>query len=191
MKRLKNIAVLAFEDYSKVLSEWEMLSVVAGNGEPTWDCMFNMLIYIHQQKFGFTLDKDQLVERYTSITGHDPKGSGGANIGSFMTFMGYYGFKGVQNTTGWNSFSIDQWAALNLDNSGILHFVQPTNVGQDSDGNLHITFYDPTTGNTRTEPYSTLQGLFNMVPTYIDAPISIPDPFDDPFGSPETPSYYA
>ena len=115
-----------------------------------------------------------MVQFYINYTNHNPEAEGGANIGSFMNFIQYYGYQGSQNIGGtMNSFSTTQWASFQLDSSGILHFAIPKAAYRDANGNLMLRCYDPTLKSERDYSYESLRGVFdiNTVP-FIDSPIS-------------------
>ena len=173
MKKLKKINLnKSFEDFTP-LKEWELRTIVAGDGDPSWDCLFNAFIYTYEELYGITLNKDEMVQFYINYTNHNPEAEG-ANIGSFMNFIQYYGYQGSQNIGGtMNSFSTTQWASFQLDSSGILHFAIPKAAYRDANGNLMLRCYDPTLKSERDYSYESLRGVFdiNTVP-FIDSPIS-------------------
>ena len=174
MKKLKKINLnKSFEDFTP-LKEWELRTIVAGDGDPSWDCLFNAFIYTYEELYGITLNKDEMVQFYINYSNHNPEAEGGANIGSFMNFIQYYGYQGSQNIGGtMNSFSTTQWASFQLDSSGILHFAIPKAAYRDANGNLMLRCYDPTLKSERDYSYESLRGVFdiNTVP-FIDSPIS-------------------
>lgn len=49
MKKLKKINLnKSFEDFTP-LKEWELRTIVAGDGDPSWDCLFNAFIYTYEE----------------------------------------------------------------------------------------------------------------------------------------------
>ena len=57
MKKLKKINLnKSFEDFTP-LKEWELRTIVAGDGDPSWDCLFNAFIYTYEELYGITLNK--------------------------------------------------------------------------------------------------------------------------------------
>ena len=155
MKKLKKINLnKSFEDFTP-LKEWELRTIVAGDGDPSWDCLFNAFIYTYEELYGITLNKDEMVQFY-------------------INYIQYYGYQGSQNIGGtMNSFSTTQWASFQLDSSGILHFAIPKAAYRDANGNLMLRCYDPTLKSERDYSYESLRGVFdiNTVP-FIDSPIS-------------------
>ncbi|MCE8951378.1 hypothetical protein K0G24_09870 [Bacteroides thetaiotaomicron] len=167
------------------LKEWELRTIVAGDGDPSWDCLFNAFIYTYQELYGISLNKDEMIQQYIAYTNHNPESGGGANIGSFMNFIQLYGFQGSQNTGGtMNNFSTTQWAAFQLDSSGILHFAIPQAAYRNANGDIMLRCYDPTLKSERDYSYDSLKGVFdiNTVP-FIDSPISGSYGSYDSFGS--------
>ena len=179
MKKLKKINLdKSFEGFIP-LKEWELRTIVAGDGDPSWDCLFNAFIYTYQELYGISLNKDEMIQQYIAYTNHNPESGGGANIGSFMNFIQLYGFQGSQNT-----FSTTQWAAFQLDSSGILHFAIPQAAYRNANGDIMLRCYDPTLKSERDYSYDSLKGVFdiNTVP-FIDSPISGSYGSYDSFGS--------
>ena len=185
MKKLKKINLnKSFEGFIP-LKEWELRTIVAGDGDPSWDCLFNAFIYTYQELYGISLNKDEMIQQYIAYTNHNPETGGGANIGSFMNFIQLYGFQGSQNTGGtMNNFSTTQWAAFQLDSSGILHFAIPQAAYRNANGDIMLRCYDPTLKSERDYSYDSLKGVFdiNTVP-FIDSPISGSYGSYDSFGS--------
>ena len=193
MKRLKKYDIAALGNILEVLNGFEMQGVIAGDGG--WDCMFRTFMYMYQQQTGTTLNEDDLVQQFMLCTGQDPR-SDGANIGAFMSFMNVFGYQGTQNTTGnWNEFSVGQWAAFQLDNSGILHFAIPTGFKTDKNGNVIIICIDPSAPDGVGEyPYDSLRGTFDVSPVpLIDSSISTGSygSYNPNNPSPSGESYYA
>lgn len=182
MKKLKKINLIkSLEDFIP-LKDWELKTIIAGDSDPSWDCLFNNFIYTYKELYGITLDKNEMIQLYMAYTNHNPETEGGANIGSFMNFIQLYGFKGSQNMGGtMNNFSTTQWAAFQLDSSGILHFAIPQSAYKDANGNIMLRCYDPTLQGYHDYSYDKLKGTFdiNTVP-FIDSPIS---GSNYPFGS--------
>ena len=76
MKKLKKINLnKSFEDFTP-LKEWELRTIVAGDGDPSWDCLFNAFIYTYEELYGITLNKDEMVQFYINYTNHIPKPKG-------------------------------------------------------------------------------------------------------------------
>ena len=67
MKKLKKINLnKSFEDFTP-LKEWELRTIVAGDGDPSWDCLFNAFIYTYEELYGITLNKDEMVQFYICL----------------------------------------------------------------------------------------------------------------------------
>ena len=68
MKKLKKINLnKSFEDFTP-LKEWELRTIVAGDGDPSWDCLFNAFIYTYEELYGITLNKDEMVQFCYSVS---------------------------------------------------------------------------------------------------------------------------
>lgn len=75
MKKLKINLNKSFEDFTP-LKEWELRTIVAGDGDPSWDCLFNAFIYTYEELYGITLNKDEMVQFYINYTNHNPEAEG-------------------------------------------------------------------------------------------------------------------
>ena len=76
MKKLKKINLnKSFEDFTP-LKECELRTIVAGDGDPSWDCLFNAFIYTYEELYGITLNKDEMVHFYINYTNHNPEAEG-------------------------------------------------------------------------------------------------------------------
>lgn len=88
MKKLKKIKLTkSIEDFIP-LKEWELRTIVAGDGEPTWDCLFKSFICYYESMTGITLDQNELVDYYKSCTGRNPCAEGGARYRIIHKFNG-------------------------------------------------------------------------------------------------------
>ena len=169
MKKLKKIKLTkSIEDFIP-LKEWELRTIVAGDGEPTWDCLFKSFICYYESMTGITLDQNELVDYYKSCTGRNPCAEGGADIESFISLMGAYG---IQGSWGGQFGSYNNALAVIKPSEGsIYHVVIPVGAAPIYDSNGNIIDYaiyckDPAATNNCetivTYRHSQVQGYMDL-----------------------------
>jgi hypothetical protein len=123
MKKSKKLGVidLGISNRFEVLSDFEKSKIIAGDGEPSWDCLFNSFIHYYKEVTGKTLDKESLVYEYTYKSGQCPPCDGGTDINSFISFVDKcYNVSGTQSSSpsGYGSLMV-----VKSDDSEISHVV--------------------------------------------------------------------